>query len=208
MKELLTGGKQCLYTIFHPFNGFDQVKWEKKGSPKFCFLILLAFFLTNVFDQVLTGFIFNTYDPDKISVPSIFLITMGGFLIVFVANWAVSSLMFTEGELHNIFIVLCYSLVPWIFAELLYILATNFSNMELKAFLTAIRIIGFIWAGAVLLVGMFYVHQLPFGQVLVNLALTVVGILAILFLILLAYSLVNQIYTFLFTIWNELVFRM
>ena len=46
------------------------------------------------------------------------------------------------------------------------------------------------------------------GQVLVILALTVVGILAILFLIWLAYSLVNQIYTFLFTIWNELVFRM
>jgi hypothetical protein len=157
---------------------------------------------------VLTGFIFNTYNPDKISVPSIFLITMGGFLIVFVANWAVSSLMFTEGELHNIFIVLCYTLVPWIFAELVYIFATNLSNMELKAFLTAIRIIGFIWAGAVLLVGMFYVHQLPFGKVLVNLALTVVGVLAILFLILLAYSLVNQIYTFLFTIWNELVFRM
>ena len=49
MKELLTGGKQCFYTIFHPFNGFDQVKWEKKGSPKFCLLILLAFFLTSVF---------------------------------------------------------------------------------------------------------------------------------------------------------------
>jgi len=208
VKELITGAKQCFYTLFHPFNGFDQVKWEKKGSAKFCFVILAAFFLTNVFDQVLTGFIFNTYNPDKISVPSIFLITMGGFLIVFVSNWAVSSLMFTEGELKNIFIVLCYTLVPWIFAELLYILATNFSNLELKAFLTAIRIVGFIWAGAVLLVGMFYVHQLPFGKVLVNLLLTVIGVLAILFLILLAYSLVNQIYTFLFTIWNELVFRM
>ena len=208
MKELIPGAKQCFYTLFHPFNGFDQVKWEKKGSPKFCFLILLAFFLTNVFDQVLTGFIFNTFNPDKISVPSIFLITIGGFLIVFVSNWAVSSLMFTEGELHNIFIVLCYTLVPWIIAELLYILATNFANQELSAFLTAIRIVGLIWAAAVLLVGMFYVHQLPFGKVLVNLLLTVVGVLAILFLILLAYSLVNQIYTFLFTIWNELVFRM
>lgn len=208
MNELLSGAKQCFYTLFHPFNGFDQVKWEKKGSPRFCILILAAFFLTNVFDQVLTGFIFNTYNPDKISVPSIFLITMGGFLIVFIANWAVSSLMFTEGELRNIFIALCYTLCPWIIAELLYILATNFSNQELQAFLTAIRIVGLIWSAAVLLTGMFYVHQLSFGKVLVNLLLTAVGVLAILFLILLAYSLVNQIYTFLFTIWNELVFRM
>lgn len=208
MNELYRGMRQCFYTVFHPFNGFDQVKWEKKGSVLFSFVILLAFFLTSVFDQVLTGFIFNTFNPDKISVPSIFLITMGGFVICFVANWAISSLMFTEGELHNIFIVFAYTLVPYIMTELVYIFATNVANLELQAFLTAIRIIGLIWSGVILLVGMRYVHQLSFGGVIVNLLLTVVGILAILFLILLAYSLVNQIYTFLFTIWNELVFRM
>ena len=208
MHELLRGMRQCFHTIFHPFDGFDQVKWEKKGSVAFSFVILLAFFLTAVFDQVLTGFIFNTVNPDKISVPSIFLITMGGFAICFVANWAISSLMFTEGELHNIFIVLAYTLVPYILSELVYIFATNVANLELQAFLTAIRIIGLIWSGVVLLVGMQYVHQLSFGNVIVNLLLTVVGILAILFLILLAYSLVSQIYTFLFTIWNELVFKM
>ena len=95
MNKFLEGAKQCRYTMFHPVNGFDAVKWEKKGSPAFCVLILLAFFLTNVFDQVLTGFIFNSYNPDKISVFSVFLITMGGFAIVYTANWAVSSLMFT-----------------------------------------------------------------------------------------------------------------
>lgn len=208
MDNIISGGKQCLYTIFHPFNGFDQVKWGKQGRVSFGFVILLCFFLTSVFDQVLTGFIFNTYNPDRISVPSIFLITMGGFAICFVANWAISSLMFTEGELHNIFLVLCYTLVPYIFSELVYIFATNIANQEMQAFLTAVRIIGFLWSGLILLVGMYYVHQLSFGKVLLNLLLTVIGILAILFLILLAYSLVNQIYTFLFTIWNELVFRM
>lgn len=207
MKDLIAGGKQCLYTIFHPFNGFDQVKWEKKGSVLFGFVILLAFVLTNVFDQVLTGFIYNTYNPDRISIPSIFLIAIGGFTICFVANWAISSLMSTEGELHNIFIVLCYTLVPYIITQLIYIFATNFANKELEAFLTAIRIIGFIWSGMILLVGMFYVHQLSFGKVILNLLLTIIGILAILFLILLAYSLVQQIYTFVYTISNEIVFR-
>lgn len=207
-RRIKEGARQCLYTMVHPVNGFDQVKWEKKGSVCFCFLILAAFFLTNVFDQVLTGFIFNTNNPDKISVPSIFLITMGGFAICYVANWAVSSLMFTEGGQREIFIVLCYTLVPYIICELLYILATNFSNREMSAFLSAIRIVGLIWSGLILLVGMFYVHQLSFGKEILNLVLTVIGILAILFLILLAYSLVQQIYTFLYTICNELVFRL
>ena len=190
MNKFLEGAKQCRYTMFHPVNGFDAVKWEKKGSPAFCVLILLAFFLTNVFDQVLTGFIFNSYNPDKISVFSVFLITMGGFAIVYTANWAVSSLMFTEGEARNIFIVLCYALVPYTVFELVYILATNFSNNELIAFLTAIRLIGLGWSGVILLFGMFYVHQVGFGKTIVNLFLTVIGILIILFLLLLTFSLV------------------
>lgn len=208
MDNILAGAKQCKYTMFHPVNGFDQVKWEKKGSPVFCILILAAFFLTAVFDQVLTGFIFNTYNPDKISVPSIFLMTMGGFAICYAANWSVSSLMFTEGDERNIFICLCYTLVPYIFTELIYILCTNFANQELVAFLNAIRIIGFLWSGLILFIGTFYVHQLSFGKTVINLLLTVVGILIILFLLLLAYSLTGQIYTFFYTVYNEIVFRL
>ncbi|MGM9668352.1 MAG: Yip1 family protein [Faecousia sp.] len=207
MDKITAGAKQCAHTMFHPVSGFDQIKWEKKGSPAFCLLILLAFFLTNVFDQVLTGFIFNTYNPDRISVPSIFLTSIGGFAICYAANWAVSSLMFTEGDERNIFICLCYTLVPYTVSELIYIFATNFANNEVLAFLTAIRIIGLAWSGVILVVGMFYVHQLSFGKTILNLALSVVGILVILFLILLAYSLVQQIYTFVFTIYNEIVFR-
>ena len=133
--------------------------------------------------------------------------SIGGFAICYAANWAVSSLMFTEGDERNIFICLCYTLVPYTVSELIYIFATNFANNEVLAFLTAIRIIGLAWSGVILLVGMFYVHQLSFGKTILNLALSVVGILVILFLILLAYSLVQQIYTFVFTIYNEIVFR-
>lgn len=205
--DLGAGAKQCFYTIFHPVNGFDQVKWEKKGSVAFCVVILLVFFLTNVFDQVLTGFIFNTYNPDKISVPSIFLTSIGGFALCYVANWAVSSLMFTEGDERNILISLCYTLVPYIICQLIYILLTNFFNNDLVAFLTALRLIGLVWSGVVLVIGTFYVHQLSFGKTILNLVLTVIALLIILFLLLLAYSLVNQIYTFAYTIYNEIVFR-
>lgn len=207
MESLIAGAKQCRYTMFHPVNGFDQVKWEKKGSPLFCVVILAAFFLTKVFEQVLTGFIFNGFNPDKISVPSIFLMSIGGFAICYAANWAVSSLMFTEGDERNIFICMCYTLVPYTVCELIYIFASNFTNNELAAFLTAIRVVGLLWSAVILFIGMFYVHQLSFGQTVVNLLLTVVGILILLFLILLAYSLVQQIYTFAYTIYNEIVFR-
>ena len=208
MNKLKEGFKQCKYTMFHPVNGFDRVKWNNEGSLPVCCIILAAFFLVNVFDEVLTGFIFNTTNPDKISVPSIFLITMGGFAICYVANWAVSSLMFTQGKSRHIFIILTYTLVPYTVFELIYIIATNFANNEMNAFLEAIRFIGLLWSFLILLLGEYYVHQLTFLQVVLNLFLTAAGIVVILFLLLLGYSLVQQIYVFLVTIYNEIAFRL
>lgn len=202
------GLKHIFYTMIHPVNGFDQVKWEKKGSVIACCVILFVFFLTNVFDQVLTGFIFNTYNPDRISVPSIFLISMGGFAIIYISNWAAGSLQFSEGENRDIFITLCYTLVPYTFFKLVHILLTNFANLEVQAFLTALIVIGLLWSGMILIVGMYYIHQFSFGGLLVNLLLTVIGVAIILFLLLLGYSLVQQIITFVVTIYNEIVFRL
>lgn len=200
--------KHCLHTIFHPFDGFADVHWKNYGNEYLCGAILLIFFLVNVFDQVLTGLIFNTYNPDRISVPSIFLISVGGFAIVYLANWAVSSLMFTEGTNRGILVVLSYSLVPWCITELLWIFISNFANLELEPFMTALRIIGLLWAGVLLLIGMLAVHQLSFGGTLLNLLLTVIGILVVLFLLLLGYMLLQQIITFVRTIWNEIAFRL
>ena len=208
LADVPAGLRHIFYTMIHPVNGFDQIKWEKKGSVIACVIILLVFFLTNVFDQVLTGFIFNTVNPDRISVPSIFLITMGGFAIAFIANWAAGSLMFSEGETRDIFITLCYTLVPYIIAKLIVILLSNFANAEVQAFLTAILVIGLMWSGFILIVGMYYIHQFTFGSLLLNLLLTVIGIAIILFLLLLGYSLIQQIITFGVTIYNEIVFRL
>lgn len=208
MNWLKDGAKQCKYTMFHPVNGFDQVKWNNAGSMRFCVLILAAFFLVKVFDQVLIGFIFDKTNPDNVSLVSVFLITMGGFAICYVANWAVSSLMFTEGKARHVFIMLCYTLVPYTVCELLFIIATNVANQEMLVYMTAIRIVGLIWSGFVLFIGEYYVHQLSAAKVLANLALTAAGVLVLIFLLILGYSLIQQIYAFLYTIYSEIAFRL
>lgn len=208
MSGLREGLKHCKYTMFHPVNGFDKVKWNNEGSMPVCFIILAAFFLVKVFDQMLMGFIFNGVNPDKISVPFIFLVTMGGFAICYVANWAVSSLMFTEGKSRHIFIMLTYTLVPYIVFEMIYIVASNLVNAEMSAFLEAIRVVGFLWSFFILILGEYYVHQLTFWRVVVNLLLTAAGVVIILFLLLLGYSLVQQVYIFLYTLYSEIAFRL
>lgn len=208
MNRLSKGLRQSYYTMFHPVNGFDAVKWENAGSVKSCLVIMLMFFLVNVFDAELTGFIYNTRNPDMISIFSIFAVSIGGILLWFISNWAVSSLMFTEGKLKHIFILTCYTLLPYTIWEFIYIIASNFVAAEMAPFLSMLRFIGLFWSFLLLIFGSYQVHQITVGKVFVNIILTAIGVLIMLFLMLLAYSLIQQMYIFAYTIFSEVVFRL
>lgn len=208
MNRLSKGLKQSYYTIFHPVNGFDAVKWENAGSLKACLLIVLFFFLVNVFDAELIGFIYNTRNPDRISILSIFAVSVGGILLWFISNCAVSSLMFTEGKTKHIFILTCYTILPYSIWEFIYIIASNFVASDMAPFLTMLRFIGLAWSLIILVFGTYQVHQVTVGKVFINIFLTAFGVFIMLFLMLLAYSLVQQMYIFAYTILNEIVFRL
>ncbi|TAH73685.1 MAG: hypothetical protein EWM47_02745 [Anaerolineaceae bacterium] len=208
MNRLSKGFRQSYYTMFHPVNGFDAVKWENAGSIRTCFFIMFLFFLVNVFDAVLTGFIYNTRNPDRISIISIFAVSIGGIILWFISNWAVSSLMFTEGKTKHILILTCYSLLPYIIWEFIYIVASNFVPVEMAPFLSMLRFIGLSWSFLLLVFGSYQIHQISVGKVFVNILLTVLGVFIMLFLMLLGYSLIQQMYIFAYTIFSEVVFRL
>lgn len=208
MNSLQKGIKQCYYTMFHPVNGFDAIKWQKEGSIRVSLIIMLLFFIINVFDAVVVGFIYNTNNPDKISIISIFAVSIGGILLWFVSNWAVSSLMSTEGKTKHIFILICYSLLPYIIWELFYIVASNFVANDMAPFLSMLRVIGISWSAILWIFGSYQVHQISVGTIVVNTLLTILGVFIILFIMLLAYSLIQQMYIFAYTIFSEIVFQL
>lgn len=207
-KRLSKGLKQSYYTMFHPVNGFDAVKWENASSVKAGLLIMFLFFLVNVFDAELVGFIYNTNNPDRISILSIFAVSIGGVLLWFIANCAVSSLMFTEGKTKHIFILTCYMLLPYTIWEFFYIIASNFVAADMAPFLIMLRFIGLAWSFLILVFGTYQIHQVTVGRIFIIIALTAIGVFIMLFLMLLAYSLVQQMYIFGYTLFSEIVFRL
>lgn len=199
--------KHCKYTMFHPLNGFEEVKWNGKGSYRISAVVVFLFFLVNVFSAQMTGFSFNTNNPDKISMLSIFAISVGGVLLWFISNWAVSSLMNGEGRLGQIWLVTCYSLIPYIVFMALFILASNFTSLEMATFLYMLKAVGIAWSCLLMFFGLYQIHQMDFRQTILNILLTIFGIAVMLFLMVLLYSLFQQMYTFIYTIFSEIMFR-
>ena len=199
--------RHCKYTVFHPISGFEEVKWNDKGSVVISVVVLFLFFLINVLQAQMTGFSFNSNNPDKISMISIFAISVGGVALWFVANWAMSSLMNGEGKLRQIWVVTCYALIPYVVFTALFIIASNFASLEMGVFLYLLYAFGIAWSCIMMFFGMYQIHQLDFKGTVANVFLTIVGIAIMLFIMVLLYSLFQQMYTFLYTIFSEIMFR-
>jgi tetratricopeptide (TPR) repeat protein len=197
----------CLHCSANPVDGFDAVKWNGKGSVAAGLCLVFLLFLSTVFKAQLTGFIFNTQNPDKFSAISVFAVTVGGFAAACLANYAVSSMLPSEATARQLFITLSYALLPYIICAFLSVAASNLISAQMGIFLNFLNIAGIGWSAAVLAMGMYQTHRLSFPLVLANLALTAAGMVVEVFLLLLLYSLFQQIYAFFFTIFSEIMFR-
>ncbi|MGG3280131.1 YIP1 family protein [Paenibacillus solani] len=197
------------YTIFHPFNGFWELKFEKKGRTWFALVLLLLLSLAYVLKRQFTGFIFNPVAGSAVSVNLLeeikFIVIP--FLLYCIANWSLTTLMDGEGKFKEIVIVSAYALVPLILLQIPLILLSNIMTMQEGAFYSLIETIGFLWFFALLFVGMLTVHQYSVSKTIATMFLTVIVIGIIIFLGLLFFSLAQQMLSFFTTIYKEIMFR-
>lgn len=197
-----------LRAMLHPYAAFDEVKAEGAGSVRVGVMMVLLFFITSVITYVGTGFIFNFNRLEHLNVFLLFGSTIGAFLLVYVSNLAVSSLMDDcEGKRGELFIVLSYALLPVIMTQLASAFISNFVSNEMGVFLKMLKTLGVFWALVMWLTGQYQVNRLTLKRALLNLFLTVVTLLIIVVLIILLYSLLQQILVFVVTLYNEIMFR-
>lgn len=194
-----------LFTMFHPIDGFERLKKEKQWSVALCFGILTALFLTLTAKWFLTGFSYNTNRPIDYNV---FITLLQAFLIVLVAafaNWGACTLIEGKGKLVDIISTIIYSLVPMIFAELLFVVLSSVFTLEESAFLYTIEILGYAWVAVVMLAGLMSIHEFTFSKTVLSVILTFIGIAIIIFLAILFVGLLQQVVSFFKSLWSEAI---
>jgi DNA-binding beta-propeller fold protein YncE len=198
-----------VYCMAHPYRGFECVKYEGLGSVASGAAVLLVFFGASVFSYLQTGFAFNPNRIDRFNVQLLFLGSIGSFMLVYVSNLAVSSLMSDcEGKKHELFIALSYALVPAILGMIARTVLSNFVTLDMKVFLDFLSAVTIGWSAILLVMGVYHVNQLTIKKTLLNLTLTALAVVIVLVLMVLAYSLFQQIWVFFTTIYHEIMFRM
>ena len=201
--KLFQGKKNPFLVLIHPIDTIDDIKYKKNGSFVYATLLLIAYSVSAIIKEVATGFIYSTLRIKDFNV-LIVLCTSGLMILLFVlANWCLCTLLSGEGRVIDIYIMICYNLLPLIFYN---IVSTVMSQILVEDEFTFVSIFGVcmeIWFVALMIYGAKTVHNFSFWGTVLNLILSLVAMAIIFFLLFLFVTLVQQIYIFVLTIYTE-----
>lgn len=195
------------HVIFHPVEGFEDLRWKKKGSLKVAFAIVLLLFIATVAKRQLTGFAFNDSYVKVFNVVPLIVRSIVYFFVWVIGNWSLCTLMDGEGTLKKICIYSAYSLVPYVVGVFVSVFISNFLVLDEAIWVSFISYIGVGWSIILMIQAMKAVHQYSFTKTIISIIGTLIAMIIILLLLVLMLSLFQQVYVFFYSIYTEIAYR-
>lgn len=197
------------HLIFHPFDGFWDLKHERRGSVRGAVFWLLIAALSFVYRAVGRGYLAST----AISASSGSYITaaMSILLPVFllaVANWCLTTLFDGEGSFKDVFVAVSYSLVPLVILQIPCVALSNVLTISEMDILNMIVGIAWVWVAMLVFFGVMVTHDYTLGKNFITILGTIIMVCVIMFVAVLFFGLISKIYAFGFNIYVELSYRM
>ncbi|MEC0206705.1 Yip1 family protein [Paenibacillus lautus] len=205
--DFLKEVKYSFHVAFHPFDGFWDLKYENKGRLRIAFMILLAVTVMMIVKRQYAGYVVNFNHPLKLNSFDELKYIVLPFLLWCIANWSLTTLMDGEGKFKEIMIATGYAMLPLIVVSLPNILLSNVITLREASFYYLLDTVASIWFVWLLFVGTMTVHQYTVTKTIITMLLTLVVMGVIIFLGLLFFSLIQQMVSFVYTIYQELSLR-
>lgn len=193
--------------LIHPLAAFSDLKYEKKASVLLANGIMLLYFIIRVIEATSTGYLFSAYRPDEINIAVIFAQTVGAALLWSICNWASCTLFDGEGTIREIWITTAYSFMPVVLLEPVIILASHILSLDETIIIGTIQTIALAWSLLLIFLGMMTVQQFTVKKTILLAIVTILSIVALCFLFLLFFSIVQQMAGFVSNIILELSYR-
>ena len=202
-EELLYG----FHLMFHPFDGYWDLKHENRGSVRasiiFIALTILAFFYQSFGTGYYSNPLGNAYSGFFAQITSI----LSPLFLWIISNWCFTTLFDGEGSFKDIFIATSYALFP---VPALVIISTILTNVFVGSetqICTMLISIAYIWMGFLIVIGMQVTHDYSMGKNILTIIATIVGMVIIMFIALLFTTLIQKMVALVTTIISELSYR-
>ena len=214
-KRVATSGEKKTYwqeliyvfhVIFHPFDGFWDLKHEKRGSFRAAATILGAVIISFYYQAIGRGYLLNPQENYS-TLLDVIISVLAPFALWIIANWCLTTLFDGEGSFKDIFIASCYALMPVVLIFIPTTIASNFLVTEELGILSVINAFAFIWAGMLVFFGMMVTHDYSMGKNVLTTLGTILGMVIIMFIAILFTTLLGKLVSFVTNIVTEIQFR-
>ncbi len=192
----------AFHLVFHPFDGFWDLKHEKRGSVRGALTILGITVAAFFYQAIGRGYTFNPRGNYSTVVLQMVAVLVP-VLLWCVSNWCLTTLFDGEGNFKDILIATCYSLAPLPVFVIISTILTNVMTAQDASMVNLIVTIGYVWVGILLFFGMLVTHDYSMNKSLVTTLGTIVAMLVIMFIIILFFSLVTKMVSFVLAIFSE-----
>lgn len=193
----------AFHLVFHPFDGFWDLKHEKRGSVRaaltFMLLTVAAFF----YQAIGQGYSFNPRgDYSTVFIQVIAVVVPVALWCV--GNWCLTTLFDGEGSFKDIFIATGYSLAPLPLFVVISTILTNVMTAQEGSMTGLLVTIGYVWVALLLFFGTMVTHDYTMGKNFITILGTIVAMAIIIFIVVLFSSLVAKMVSFIYAIISEI----
>ncbi len=189
-----------------PLHGYWFLVRENHATVLSATTILAVTCIVSVLQARFTGFIFDM-TAERVNIFLEIAKIVAPLLLFVVCNWCVTSLMAGEGSFKAIYIASCYALTPIIVLYPISIILSNIMVKEEGNLYVVFLTIAMIYMLFLIVAGNMRAHDYSLGMTILELFITVLVMLLVVFLAILFFALVQQMYQFVADILLELSLR-
>ncbi len=194
------------HVMFHPFDGFWDLKHEKRGSLRAGVTILGVTIIGFYYQAIGKGYIANPMTSFYTIFAAILSVVVPLMLWI-ISNWCLTTLFEGEGSFKDIFVATTYALIPLPLLMIPATVATNFVLEEELGIVNLLVTFGFIWAGLLIFCGTMVTHDFSLGKNFITVLATILGMVVIMFVAILFSTLLTKLVGFVTNIVTELQYR-
>ena len=195
------------YILAHPLKGFDEFKRYKRGKLSVALIFMIVTIFININKFQYDGFLVNNNNIKDLNSIAQIAYIVGAVGVITVANWSVTTLFDGKGTMKEIFMMICYCLYPFIWANAVGILLSNVLSKDEIALYTLVIALGILLLVYMFFFGIISIHEYGLVKCLWTILFTIVAALIVLFACLLFFDLFQRMYGFVYTIYREITLR-
>ena len=150
---------------------------------------------------------FQYITTNSLNPSTVFFATIAVLAVFVLCNYLVSAINDGEGTFLDIYKFTGYSLLPMIICLPLGVGISYGLTLNEEVVITLLKTIGFWGTGIYLVIGILETHNYTFGQTVKNILLTIIFMVLFIIICMVVVIMVDQIKTFIETIWKEVKLR-